>query len=173
MNEKMMKARKLKTDTKPSTLCLNIETSILDLLLYARGMNFDQAPDYDKLEKNFKSNLLKLGWKPEQGFCWTPPQLEKARSQNLPKPPKGKDDSRKSQNNDGSSIGAAEMPAPAQAFPSKPVLKQPVPVQPVHTSTLPRKDKLSSDPLMDLMLQAATAGQRQQPRVVLNKPLNK
>lgn len=46
----MEAVRKVKMETKPSVLCQGLDPAFYDMLMHARSLNFDQKPDYAKLQ---------------------------------------------------------------------------------------------------------------------------
>lgn len=57
----MDKVRKAKLEVKPGVLCSGMEKCFLDMLVHARSVAFDQAPDYHLLRKGIRAGLQKLG----------------------------------------------------------------------------------------------------------------
>lgn len=59
----MDKVRKIKMETKPAVLCMGIDKSILDMLVHARSLAFEQQPDYHMMRKSVRAGLERLGAK--------------------------------------------------------------------------------------------------------------
>ena len=187
LQDKMERVRRMKSEIKPAVLCGNTDPSLFELLSYAKGLSFDQEPDYDMLEMNFKSAMLRLMI--DENTCYFPPKaIQSAQNQPNVKLYSKKADSVMARGGAEISIRLrTRSPSPAMeknvanakaTGPGYTIKKvkaenQELDLAAVLEAAKPIANLLTPAALTNMMVEAAMANPRPAPRLALNKPLPK